>query len=90
MRQPQQVIKIMPAATIHMLDPAHTLIEALGGRTFVAEQLDIDRSTISRWCQPNPTGTDGQIPVRYWKAIMALGRESGVEITLSDLSGIKP
>jgi hypothetical protein len=90
MRQPQQVIKIMPAATIHMLDPAHTLIEALGGRTFVAEQLDIDRSTISRWCQPHPTGTDGQIPVRYWKAIMALGRQSGVEITLSDLSGIKP
>lgn len=80
----------MAATTIHTLDPAHTIIEALGGRTYVAEQLDIDRSTISRWCQPHPGGTGGKIPVRYWKAIMRLAREDNIEVTLGDLSGIEP
>lgn len=79
----------MAATTVHTLDPAHTIIEALGGRTYVAEQLDIDRSTISRWCQPHPGGTGGQIPTRYWKSIIAIGREAGVDLTLSDLSGIR-
>ena len=79
----------MAATTIHTLEPAHKIIEALGGRTYVAEQLGIDRSTISRWCQPRPGGTDGEIPRRYWKDIMALARASGIELTLADLSGFE-
>lgn len=79
----------MAAVTIHTLDPAHKIIEALGGRTYVAEQLGVDRSTISRWCQPHPQGTDGKIPQRYWKDIMGLARASNVRLTLAELSGFE-
>jgi hypothetical protein len=88
LRQSQQVI-FMALQAIHTLEPAHTIVESLGGRTHVAEKLGVDRSTVARWCVPYPAGTGGKIPQRYWKDLIRLGRASGVDLTIGDLSGFE-
>lgn len=75
----------MSIPTIHTLDPAYSIIEALGGKSEVAERLSLDKSTLSRWCQPRPSGTGGQIPQRYWPTLIEMGRKHGVPITIKEL-----
>ena len=79
----------MSAHLIHTCEPAHSIIEKLGGRTYVAEQLELDRSTISRWCQPYPAGTDGSIPRRHWKKLLDLAKKIGVGIDVQTIAGLK-
>jgi hypothetical protein len=79
----------MSIQTIHVLEPAFTVIERLGGKSNVAESLKLDKSTLSRWCQPRPNGTGGMIPQRYWSALTKLARSSGVNITVQELASIE-
>lgn len=79
----------MPIETIHVQDPAFSIIEKLGGKGAVAAHLDVDKSTLSRWCQPRPAGTGGVIPQRHWQNLIALGRQRGVEITLEELAALE-
>jgi hypothetical protein len=72
--------------TLHTLHPAFAVIEKLGGKTNLAEALNLDKSTLSRWCQPKPSGTGGLIPQRYWGALVTLARKQGVNITLQELA----
>ena len=37
----------MPIETIHVQDPAFSIIEKLGGKGAVAAHLDVDKSTLS-------------------------------------------
>ena len=78
----------MTIPTIHTLDPAYTVIEKLGGKGAVAERLDLNKSTLSRWCQVPPVGTGGVIPQRYWPALIEMARESNVRITLKELAAL--
>jgi len=75
--------------TIHTHDPAYTVIEKLGGKSFVAEQLSLDKSTLSRWCQPRPMGTGGTIPQKHWARLLEMAREKRVRITLKELAAIE-
>lgn len=75
----------MTIETIHKLSPAYDVIEALGGKTVVSETLRLDKSTLSRWCQPRPSGTGGLIPQRYWPQLITLGRKKGVTLTVREL-----
>lgn len=79
----------MPIPTIHTLSPAYDIIERLGGKNDVAEALGLDKSTLSRWCQPRPSGTGGMIPQRYWPALMQLARAKKVRVKLEDLIAVE-
>lgn len=79
----------MTIAVVHTLDPAYTVIEKLGGKAAVADALALDKSTLSRWCQPRPMGTGGLIPQRYWPQLIEMARESRVRITLKELANVE-
>ncbi len=79
----------MPIESTQTLDPAYRVITLLGGKTFVARELGLSPSTITRWCSPHPDGTGGTIPQRYWQRLLVLARHEGVELSLSDLHSIQ-
>ena len=79
----------MTIPTIHMSEPAYSVIEKLGGKTSVADRLGLDKSTLSRWCQPQPAGTGGLIPQRYWPRLIEMAREQRVRISLKELAAIE-
>lgn len=79
----------MPIPTVHTLSPAYDVIQRLGGKTEVAERLSLDKSTLSRWCQPRPDGTGGQIPQRHWPELMKLAREKKVRIKIEELAAVE-
>lgn len=79
----------MPIPTVHTLAPAYDVIQRLGGKTEVAERLNLDKSTLSRWCQPRPEGTGGQIPQRHWPELMKLAREKKVRIKIEELAAVE-
>jgi hypothetical protein len=79
----------MPIPTIHTLSPAYEVIQRLGGKTEVAERLNLDKSTLSRWCQPRPEGTGGQIPQRHWPELMKIAREKKVRIKIEELVAVE-
>jgi len=79
----------MPIPTVHTMDPAYSVIERLGGKAEVAETLNLDKSTLSRWCQPRPMGTGGVIPQRHWRALRQMAREQGVTIDIEELAAVE-
>lgn len=79
----------MTVPTIHMTEPAYSVIEKLGGKTELADRLGLDKSTLSRWCQPRPSGTGGVIPQRYWPQLIEIARQQRVRITLKELASIE-
>jgi hypothetical protein len=79
----------MSIPVVHTLEPAYTVIEKLGGKSAVAEALELDKSTLSRWCQPSPQGTGGMIPQRYWPQLMQMARDQRVRIGLKELAAVK-
>lgn len=79
----------MSIPVIHTLEPAYTVIEKLGGKGEVCEALGLDKSTLSRWCQPAPKGTGGVIPQRYWPQLIEMARAKRVRITLKELAAVE-
>lgn len=79
----------MSIPIIHTLEPAFTVIEKLGGKSTVAEFLSLDKSTLSRWCQPRPLGTGGMIPQRYWPQLLEMARDQRVRISLKELAAVE-
>lgn len=79
----------MPIPTIHLENPAFSLIERLGGKSAVAERLNVDKSTLSRWCQPRPAGTGGVIPQKHWGHLIGMGKELGIHIALEELAALE-
>lgn len=80
----------MTIPTIHTLEPAYTVIEKLGGKSAVAEQLGLSKAQMTRWCSPSDAGgTGGVIPQRYWPRLMEMAREKRVRITLKELAAIE-
>lgn len=79
----------MTIPVIHTLEPAYTVIEKLGGKGAVSDALGLDKSTLSRWCQPRPGGTGGLIPQRYWPQLIDMAREQRVRIGIKELAAIE-
>ena len=79
----------MPIPTVHTLAPAYDVIQRLGGKTEVADRLNLDKSTLSRWCQPRPEGTGGQIPQRHWPELMKMAHEKKVRIKIEELVAVE-
>lgn len=79
----------MTIPVLHTHEPAYSVIEKLGGKAAVADRLGLDKSTLSRWCQPRPLGTGGMIPQRYWPQLVQMSREQGADITLKELASLE-
>lgn len=82
-------------------EPAASLIKRLGGPREVARGIrvysitgdgdrrarSLNHSTVFRWTVPTSRGgTGGVIPVKYWPAIIKLGREHDQAVSIDDLS----
>jgi hypothetical protein len=79
----------MSIPTIHRHEPAFSVIERLGGKSAVCEALQLDKSTLSRWCQPRPHGTGGVIPQRHWAQLMELAKRNRVRLALKELASVE-
>jgi hypothetical protein len=79
----------MTIPVVHTLEPAYSVIEKLGGKSAVAQALSLDKSTLSRWCQPSPQGTGSLIPQRYWPQLMQMARAQRVRIGLKELAAVE-
>lgn len=79
----------MTIPTIHTLAPAYPVIERLGGKSAVAQQLGLSSSTLTRWCAPPPVGTGGVIPQKHWAQLMQMARLHGKRLTLKELAAIE-
>lgn len=54
-------------------------------RAVVCRALGVSESTVWRWAQPAPKGTDGLVPSRYHKPLLQLARELDVPLTPAEL-----
>jgi hypothetical protein len=79
---------IMPIESKHSIEPAYRTISMLGGKTAVARELGLSPSTVSRWCTPQPAGTGGNIPTRYWRQLLAMAKQQKIELAYTDLSNL--
>lgn len=79
----------MTIPVVHTHEPAYSVIEKLGGKSAVAEVLGLDKSTLTRWCQPKPLGTGGLIPQRYWPQLIEMARSQKVRIGLKELAAVE-
>mgnify|MGYP003646596188 CR=1 FL=1 len=79
----------MTIPVVHTLEPAYSVIEKLGGKSAVSEALGLDKSTLSRWCQPRPGGTGGLIPQRYWPQLVQMARDQRVRIGVKELAAVE-
>lgn len=79
----------MTIPTLWREEPAFSIVQKLGGQRAVADELKLDKSTISRWCQPRPAGTGGTIPQRHWTALRSMAAKMGSPISLEELSPIE-
>ncbi|EEX17024.1 conserved hypothetical protein [Citreicella sp. SE45] len=67
------------------MEPASSIISALGGPTVVAEAIGIHRTRVSMWQAPRDRGgTNGHVPYRHVARLMELARERGVELGPAD------
>ena len=82
-------------------EPAASLIRRLGGAHEVARgvrilsishrgdrrDVQLNPSSVLRWAVASDRGgTGGVIPLRHWPAIILLGKEKGITLTIDDLS----
>ncbi|UOA14494.1 hypothetical protein [Sulfitobacter dubius] len=63
------------------MEPAASIISALGGPTAVAETIGIHRTRVSMWQAPRERGgTNGMIPYRHIEKIMEMARAQNVSL----------
>lgn len=75
--------------TKHGAEPATAVVVRLGGCRTVARLVGVSPSAVSRWCTPAALGgTGGRIPQKWWKQLIACGKDRGIEITVKELSGL--
>lgn len=80
----------MTIPTIHTLDPAYTVVERLGGKSAVAQQLGLSKAQMTRWCAPaDAGGTGGVIPQKYWPQLLQMARLQKVRLTVKELAAIE-
>ena len=54
-------------------------------RAVVCRALQLSESTVWRWSQPAPKGTDGLVPSKYHAPLLRLAAELGVALTPEEL-----
>jgi hypothetical protein len=54
-------------------------------RAVVCRALGVSESTVWRWAQPAPKGTDGLVPSKYHAPLLRLAADLGVPLTPEEL-----
>lgn len=68
------------------LEPASSIIAALGGPSKVAAVVGVHPTRVSNWKRARASGgTGGTIPQAHHLAVLRLAKERGVEIGADDL-----
>lgn len=68
-----------------MTTPASEIVKRLGGNKAVADHLGLERTAVQRWQYPSPKGSGNKVPLRHWKAVIAMGEVVGAPVTLEEL-----
>ena len=58
------------------------LMQHLGGQSETSRKIDVTQNAISYWCKT------GRISSKYWKALIKVGADLGIELTPEDLMEI--
>ncbi|ANB33246.1 hypothetical protein A6024_03600 [Rhodovulum sulfidophilum] len=67
------------------MEPASTIISALGGPSAVAKVIGIHRTRVSMWqASRERGGTDGLVPYRHIPKLLELAAERGVPLSPAD------
>jgi hypothetical protein len=67
------------------MEPAQTIITALGGPTIVSRELGVHRTRVSNWQRPRSAGgTGGVIPQRHIPNLIRLAGARGVRLEAAD------
>lgn len=67
------------------MEPAKTIITALGGARAVSELLGIHRSAVWKWSQPKEKGgTGGVIPIHHIPLLLHECGQRGLEVGAGD------
>lgn len=71
-----------------MKTPIERVLEKLNmDASALSKELIVDKSTVFRWTyEKGAKGTGGNIPQKYHKDIVGIGKKNGVDITAFDLS----
>lgn len=69
-------------ANRNWLDPAGSVIVALGGTGVVSRVTGVDRTQVWRWTQPREKGgTDGLIPPEHQSELLSYAEENDKPVT---------
>lgn len=67
------------------MNPATDIVAKFGGVASLATALRLPHSTVLRWTYPRAKGgTDGEIPRKRWRQLLALAEEKGVALSAAD------
>jgi len=70
---------------VKTMEPARSIIELLGGPPIVSRVTRTAYTAPYRWQYPRQHGgTDGIIPPKYHRALLALARRRGVKLSRAD------
>lgn len=72
------------------MEPASSIIKALGGPNVVSAALGIHRVTVSKWMRPREKGgTGGVVPYQQIEGLLSHAARIGVPLTPADFA-IRP
>lgn len=67
-----------------MLEPARSIIVALGGPAKIAKETKVSISTVSRWGKPRRDGgSGGYIPLKRYTALSKIAKDKGISLELA-------
>ena len=67
------------------MEPASSIVRALGGPTNVAKIAGVHRTRVSNWCRPREKGgTGGTIPFKHVPALIEAARSQGDALSADD------
>ena len=82
---------VVNIATFVRMEPASSIIEALGGPNAVAEIAGVHRTRVSNWMRPKDKGgTGGLIPFRHAPLLIEAARRRGISLSADDFLPKEP
>lgn len=67
------------------MEPAQTIVKALGGPNIVAKIAGVHRTRVSNWMRPKAAGgTGGVIPFKHVPVLLAAAKASAVDLSADD------
>lgn len=67
------------------MEPARTIVDALGGPNAVAHIAGVHRTRVSNWMRPKQSGgTGGMIPFKHVPALIAAAKEKELALSADD------